>query len=112
MNQCREHIYGTSRPATFSTGELPVATFQGFQDKEQDPDQQEAARQRKATPWETAYRLHYGPDGQNHDQSRCSEGNATSPVPWPCRNSCRETRPQLCCRSGRDENPSDNHCEA
>src|SRR5437867_12836999 len=31
--ECREHIYGTSGPATFFTGELAVETFQGLQDK-------------------------------------------------------------------------------
>src|SRR6266566_8644722 len=51
LSQGREHIYGTSSPATFSTGELAVATFQGFQDKDQNPDQQEATGQRQATPW-------------------------------------------------------------
>ncbi len=32
--ECREHIYGTSGPATFSNGDLAVETFQGFQDKD------------------------------------------------------------------------------
>jgi len=65
--ECREHIYGTSGPATFSTGELAVETFQGLQNKDQNPDQQEAQGQRQATPWKTPYRVCSRPDGQDHD---------------------------------------------
>src|SRR5216684_5729118 len=85
------------RPQLSPPENWAVATFQGFQDKDSDPDQQEAPGQRQATSWETAYPLCSGSDGQNHDQSGCSEGDAAPPVPWPGWISCGETRSQLCC---------------
>src|SRR6266568_4079493 len=93
-------------------GELAVETFKGFQDKDQNPDQQKTSGQRQAASWKTPYRLYSRPDGQNHDQSRGPEGDATSPVSWPCWNYCGEAGPQLCCRGSRDEDASYHYREA